>query len=142
MFIFIQARTFQYSHRQLINCQLQSTKCRTITKYCRCNFIFSKMMREGGPALLCQRNSRNQTAREVALSLNLPAHIDVIDDMVTDWLTSNKHGADECRSLLALYSYDFGSLFDSKANVDGVATYKEEFYRLQVNGFHQSETIN
>ena len=99
-------------------------------------------MREGGPALLCQRNSRNQTAREVALSLNLPAHIDVIDDMVTDWLTSNKHGADECRSLLALYSYDFGSLFDSKANVDGVATYKEEFYRLQVNGFHQSETIN
>ena len=104
------------------------------------NYCLVKWLYLGGPTLLCQRNSRNQTAREMALSLNLPAHVDVIDDTVTDWLTSNKHGAEECRSLLALYSYDFGSLFDAQADVSGVATYKEEFYRLQVSGFHQTKT--
>ena len=78
----------------------------------------------------------------MALSLNLPAHIDVIDDTVTDWLTSNQPGSNEYRSLLALYSYEFGSLFDANADVNGVATYKKEFYRLQVSDFHPSKIIN
>ena len=106
--------------------------------------VWLGMFVTGGAALLCLRNSRNETAREMALSLNLPAHVNVIDETVTDWLTSEKgeRGGDECRSLLALYSYELGAQLDANCHVERVAIYKQEFYRLQVSSLLTDWPIN
>lgn len=64
--------------------------------------------------------------------MQLLAHVELIDHVVTQWLTSNQVD----RSLLALYSYDLTKIFEKETlhhKTDELENYKSEFYRLQVS---------
>lgn len=70
----------------------------------------------------------------MAQSLQMFDHVDEIDQIVANWLTSDEYA--HYRTLLALYSYDLGSIFENNGTVREHAetqAYKMEFYRLQVS---------
>lgn len=88
-------------------------------------------MNTGGPLLLCQRNASNRNARDLAESMQLHSHVQMIDQTVKGWLTSDRTDAHTKRTLLALYSYNLTDIFES-VDPTHLEEYKSEFYRLQV----------
>ena len=92
----------------------------------------------GGPRLLCLRNAANENARDMAHSLQLFSHVEAIDEIVISWLTGIHSLEKQNQSLLALYSYELGPIFEDEfrlKSLDQVQNYRIEFYRLQVR-FH------
>lgn len=66
--------------------------------------------------------------------MQLDDYVDMIDQTVTRWLTSDEANKDSNkRTLLALYSYDLTNIFENKTLIQtNLEDYKCEFYRLQV----------
>lgn len=85
--------------------------------------------------MLCLRNAANETARDMAQSLQLFSHVEAIDEIVISWLTGIHSLDKQNQSLLALYSYELGPIFEDEfrlKSLDQVQNYRIEFYQLQV----------
>ena len=83
--------------------------------------------------MLCNRNANNQTPRDLAESLNLQEHVNVIDQSVCDWIVSNAANAKEMRTILALFSWDLNRLIKPNSEQQSVRLYQQECMRLQVS---------
>ncbi|KAG8177871.1 hypothetical protein JTE90_004267, partial [Oedothorax gibbosus] len=85
--------------------------------------VFKVLIDRGGPLLLCDRNQANQTVRDLALLSKKSSYVNVIDQVLCDWI-KNPNAHPGRREKLALYGWDFEVIKeDLKGNL-----YTDEFF--------------